>query len=108
MDHTESLFIEFNPKIISYDSLLLEWSKIVKPKLGAATPKTTQYRITVWYLDENQHVTAEKIVSELCDSSRDVDREMEPFLLPATKFYQAEEYHDHFLTTNASRMNCFL
>ena len=88
-DHTEAMLVEFNPKEISYEDLVIEWSRMHTP-LGKSK---CQYRSAVWYLDDDQKETCESIVSGMkasyganCGSSVE----------PATKFYQAEEYHQNF------------
>jgi peptide-methionine (S)-S-oxide reductase len=89
-DHTEALLIEFNPNLISYEDLVIEWSRMHTP---SRTTKC-QYRSAVWYVNDEQQEIAEAIVGGMkatygadgCTSS--VER--------ATKFYQAEEYHQNF------------
>lgn len=104
LDHTEAILVEFDPSVISYEQLLEEWSKMIGDKLG---PSPRQYRFATWYLNDSQKKIAESVVNNLLREEIEVDPSWVA-VEPVTKFYQAEEYHDHFLTSNASRMKCFL
>lgn len=82
MDHTEAVFIEYNPSIVTYEQILDKWRK-----LGDPYPTKRQYRTAVWYLNSAQEATARLF----CQGIVYVDVE------PATKFYVAEERHQNFL-----------
>mmetsp|Transcript_2753 Transcript_2753/g.4717 ORF Transcript_2753/g.4717 Transcript_2753/m.4717 type:complete len:100 (-) Transcript_2753:738-1037(-) len=90
-DHTESLLVEFDPNVITYEDILLEWSKMDYPY---STSKV-QYRSAIFCVDEDQKEVAEGIVDGIRASSngRDVYVDIEP----VTRFYKAEEYHQDFL-----------
>ena len=108
LDHTEAILVEFNPAEATYEDILQAWSKMIGDKLG---PSSRQYRFAVWYLDDGQKLIAEKVVKELLEataSQYDEDCSGYVAVEKATRFYQAEEWHDHFLTSNASRMKCFM
>ena len=102
LDHTEAILVEYDPAVVSYEDMCRHWSKMIQDKLGKSS---RQYRLAIWYLNTEQKAIAEQSVKDLLDQEggepSDVVAE------PATKFYQAEEYHDHFLTSNAFRMKCF-
>ena len=95
--------MEFDPKDISYEDFLKAWSKMISDKLG---PSPRQYRFATWYLNEVQRDAANRVVNEMLLQENGADASWVA-VEPMTKFYQAEEYHDHFLTSNASRMKCF-
>ena len=82
MDHTEAVFIEYSPSIVTYEQILEKWRKLADPY-----PTTRQYRTAVWYLNSAQEATARLF----CQDMEHVDVE------PATKFYVAEERHQNFL-----------
>ena len=98
-DHTEALLIEFDPTIISYEDLVLEWSRMHSP-----VGKTKcQYRSAVWYLDEEQKEIADEVVQGMkAYMSRNAASkwmaEISSSVEPVTSFYRAEEYHQNFLT----------
>mmetsp|Transcript_1093 Transcript_1093/g.1431 ORF Transcript_1093/g.1431 Transcript_1093/m.1431 type:complete len:110 (+) Transcript_1093:325-654(+) len=108
MDHTEALLVEFDPIEITYEDLVLEWSRMHYPR-----GKTKcQYRSAVWYLNEEQREIAEHVVEGMKiymgrhSTSPSVVRaiqEEEEFssVEEATRFFRAEEYHQNF--TNKQR-----
>ena len=81
-DHTESLFIEYDPSVVSYESILNKWKSITVPYEAKL-----QYRSAIFFVDKDQ----ERIAREMCGGMEFVDIE------PATKFYMAEERHQNFL-----------
>lgn len=81
-DYTESLLVEFDPSVVSYQQILAKWKSLSSPY-----PSKKQYRTAVFFLGAKQEETAK----ELCAGMKDVDVE------PATQFYMAEERHQHFL-----------
>lgn len=108
LDHTEAILVEFDPAVVSCDEILKTWSKMIADKLG---PSSRQYRFAVWYLNDNQKRLAEKAIKELLEEAApeypNEDVSSYVSVERVTRFYQAEEYHQHFLTSNASRMKCF-
>jgi len=89
-DHTEALLIEFNPDVVSYEDLLISWSRMHSPTSSAKC----QYRSAVWYLNDDQRVAAEEILEGMKAYTRGkVTSKVEP----VTRFYRAEEYHQNYL-----------
>jgi len=85
--HTEAIQIDYDPALISYESLL----EIFWGSHDSVSPSwSRQYRKAVFYHNEKQRTAAEgslkKIVSVIGDK---VITEIEPF----TEFYLAEGYH---------------
>jgi peptide-methionine (S)-S-oxide reductase len=83
------LLVEFDPRRISYEDLVIEWSRMHAP----ARKSKCQYRSAVWYLNEEQKETGESILMGMkatygADCSSSIE--------PATRFYRAEEYHQNF------------
>lgn len=86
LDHTEALLIEFDPDVVSYEDLVVEWARRHSP----VGKRSCQYRSAVWYLNEEQKETCENVVAGLkAARGAGVTSSVEP----ATKFYRAEEYH---------------
>jgi methionine-S-sulfoxide reductase len=108
LDHTEAILVEFDPAVVSYNEILTAWSKMIANKLG---PSSRQYRFAVWYLNDDQKRIAEKVTKEMLEAAApdypNADLSSWVSVERVTRFYQAEEYHQHFLTSNASRMKCF-
>lgn len=89
-DHTEALLIEFDPNKVSYEDLLIEWSRMHVP-IGK---RKCQYRSAVWYLNDDQKETCEEIVAGMRATYGVAG--LESSVEPATRFYRGEEYHQNF------------
>jgi peptide-methionine (S)-S-oxide reductase len=96
MDHTEAMFIEFDPTIVTYDELVIEWSRIHMPSYN----NKCQYRSAVWYLTGDQMEAAEEVVAGMKSAAR---KKLYTSVEPATKFYKGEEYHQHFMAKRGGR-----
>jgi peptide-methionine (S)-S-oxide reductase len=106
-NHAESIQIEFNPKIISYEKLLQVFFKLHDPttlnRQGADSG--TQYRSAIFYHDENQEKTAAKIKKKMQNLYRDkIVTEISPY----TGFYEAENYHKNYYENYKSQPYCQL
>jgi peptide-methionine (S)-S-oxide reductase len=89
-DHTEAIFVEFDPKVLTYEDLVVEWSRMHTP-----VKKTKcQYRSAVWCVDEEQRETAEEILKGMKAAC---GQDVSSFVEKATRFYQAEDYHQNFI-----------
>lgn len=97
-DHTEAVLIEFDPKVITYEDVLLEWSQMHCP----VRYRANQYRSAIWYLDDEQKEAAEDILVGMKAASKKEGTEIYSEIEPVTKFYRAEEYHQDFLTKRGS------
>lgn len=88
------MLVEFDPQVISYEDLCVEWSRMHTP-IGK---RKCQYRSAVWYLDDEQKETAEGIVEGM--RALHGKEEVVTSVEPATRFYQAEDYHQNFIAKN--------
>lgn len=84
--------IEFDPNVVSYEDLVIEWSQMHSP----TGERKCQYRSAVWYLNEEQQEVAENVLSGMKAAAH--GRAIYSRVEPATRFYQAEEYHQNFLS----------
>lgn len=82
-DHTESVLVEFEKRLLSYDEILGKWKDLSSPYAAKR-----QYRTAIFYLNERQG----RIASSVAADMEDVDVE------PATRFYVAEQSHQDFLS----------
>lgn len=90
-DHTEALLIEFDPDVVSYEDLLISWSKMHS---STNTHSKCQYRAAVWYLNSDQKTEAQGVLQGMQAMSRSkVTSKVEK----VTRFYKAEEYHQNYL-----------
>lgn len=90
LDHTEAMWIEFDPNVLSYEDMCIEWSRMHSPTYK----NKCQYRSAVWYLDDDQKEVAEQVVAGMKAALR---QELFTSVEPATTFYKAEEYHQRFM-----------
>lgn len=93
-DHAEAVEILFDPARLSYEDLLKRFFEIHDPtqrdRQGPDTGR--QYRSAVFYLDEGQRRTAGEIVGILARNGLEVATEV----VPATRFWPAEDYHQRY------------
>jgi len=89
-DHTESVLIEFNPDIVSYEEILIEWSRMDNPY----TRGKVQYRSAVFCMNDEQQEVAKEVVEGIQANAR--GRAIYIDVEPVTRFYRAEEYHQNF------------
>jgi peptide-methionine (S)-S-oxide reductase len=81
-DYTESVLVEFDTNLITYEMILNKWKSITNPY-----PAQRQYRTAVFYSSEEQ----ETVARQVCQDMEHVDIE------PVTRFYMAEARHQDFL-----------
>ena len=95
--HAEAVEVEFNPDEISYEKLLdVFWHNHNPTTLNRQGPDVgNQYRSAIFYHDETQKEIAEKSKQSL-DSSGSFDDPIVTEIIPAPKFYKAEEYHQKY------------
>jgi peptide-methionine (S)-S-oxide reductase len=89
-DHTETLEIDFDPNIISYEDLLEEFWKNHNP-LSSRTSR--QYMSILLYHDEIQYEWALKTKSKWEDILKG---EVQTEIVPYTEFFIAEDYHQKY------------
>ena len=92
--HAEAIDITFDPARLSYRKLLVFFFQIHDPttKNRQGNDRGTSYRSAIFYLDEQQKETAEKLIKEMTDSHKwpgTIDTEN----VPASDFWNAEEEH---------------
>jgi peptide methionine sulfoxide reductase msrA/msrB len=95
--HAESIEIIFDPAVVSYEELLDQFFGLHDPtQVNRQGPDVgSQYRSAVFYHDETQKEAALKASAGLNDSGK-YDRPVATQVLPATEFYEAEDYHQQY------------
>lgn len=95
--HLESVQVTYDPKKVSYDTLLDLFWKQIDPTddQGQFADKGSQYRTAIFYHDEDQKRLAEASKKKLNDSGKFRDPVVTT-IRPFTTFYRAEEYHQHY------------
>lgn len=93
--HAEAVLIEFDPKKVSYRTLVRHFFRMHDPtQLNRQGPDVgDNYRSAIFYFDDGQKIIAEKVVkSEQTKRKNPIVTE----ITPAGKFYEAEEYHQKY------------
>jgi len=103
--HAEITQIEFDPERISYDQLLdVFWQAHDPTTLNRqGADEGTQYRSIILYRDQNQKGIAEKSKAA---AQKDFKSSIVTEIVPLTKFYKAEDYHQHYFDNNAHAPYC--
>jgi peptide methionine sulfoxide reductase msrA/msrB len=102
--HVESVQVTFDPSKISYEKLLgVFWRQIDPTDPGGQfVDRGAQYRSVIFYHTPEQKALAEKSRDELQRSGR-FQKPIVTEILPAGKFYKAEEYHQDYYKKNPIR-----
>jgi len=104
--HAESLEITFNSEIISYEELAKLFFEIHDPtQVNRQGPDVgTQYRSAIFYLNDDQKNTAQKLIKLLKEKGYKVSTE----LTKAEKFYEAEDYHQFYYDKTGGEPYCHI
>ena len=96
--HAEVVHLEYDPEKISYENLLDVFFSSHNPTtLNRQGPDTgSQYRSVIFFHDDDQRVQAEKKKEEIQKSGR-YRSEIITEIVPAVRFWKAEEYHQQYL-----------
>ena len=102
--HVESAQVIYDPSKISYEKLLdVFWRQIDPTDAGGQfVDRGSQYRSVIFYHTPEQKTMAEKSRDELQRSGR-FQKPIATEILPAGKFYKAEEYHQDYYKKNPIR-----
>jgi peptide-methionine (S)-S-oxide reductase len=95
--HYEAIKILYNPEIINYDKLLEAFWRQIDPTddEGQFQDRGPSYRAAIFYINEEQKHIAEASKKSL-DESKRFTNPVITRILPASTFYDAEEYHQDF------------
>ena len=96
-DMLKLIQLEYDPKEISYNELLdLFWSIHNPTTKNRQGPDIgSQYRSTIFYHTLEQERIARKLRQELGDSNK-FQNKIVTEIMPASTFYQAEDYHQKY------------
>ncbi len=95
--HREAIEVTFDPAQISYEKLLgIFWHNIDPIQTdGQFHDFGDQYTTAIFFANEAQRIVAEKSKTELTQSGK-FKKPIATVILPATKFWPAEEYHQKY------------
>ena len=97
----------FDPGKLSYEGLLDYFFRMHDPTTSNRQHNDvgTQYRSAIFYENEAQKQTAERVKARW-DKSGEFKRPIVTEVTSATKFYSAEEYHQKYLVKNPGGYTC--
>jgi len=105
--HVESIKIEFDPQVISYNDLLTVFFYTHDP----TTPNRqgndvgSQYQSAIFYANESQRTEAVAYIAEL-NSSKAYDVPVITEVRPQDTFYVAEDYHQEYYAHHTDAPYC--
>src|SRR5262245_61420150 len=103
--HAEVIQIEYDPKKISYEDLLdVFWQAHDPTTLNRqGADRGTQYRSVVLYQNDRQKQAAEASKKKAAAQFKDP---IVTEIVPLTKFYAAEKYHQNYFNNNPNAPYC--
>jgi len=105
--HVEVAEIAFDPEVISYNDILEVFFTAHDPTTlnRQGNDVGEQYRSIIFYRDEEQRQTAEKVIAELTKEHAYKDP-IVTAVEPASTFYPAEEYHQNYFQNHPYQPYC--
>lgn len=102
--HAEAVQITFDPQVITFEALLKVFFQLHDPTtLNAQWPDTgTQYRSAIFYSDDTQKATAEKVLKEE-DASGHFKKPIVTEITKLGEWYPAEAYHQDYFNTHMDK-----
>jgi methionine-S-sulfoxide reductase len=105
--HSEAVFVEFNPNIISLKELLGYFFRMHDPTTlnQQGNDIGTQYRSSIFYYTEEQKKISEQIKKEV-DLLKKWKDPVVTEIVKADAFFPAEDYHQDYLQKNPRGYTC--
>ena len=102
--HAETIRVEYDSAKTNYESLAKLFFEMHDPTQtdGQGPDLGTRYRSEIFYTDQEQKNIAEKLIEILEDKGYKVATQ----LTPASTFYPAEEYHQHYYERTGGTPYC--
>lgn len=105
--HAEAVQVKFDNSKTTYENILLYFFKIHDPttKNRQGNDVGTQYRSAIFFHDEKQKETAERVLSRV-ERSKAWKEPIVTEIVPFKAWYAAEEYHQDYLQKNKGGYTC--
>ena len=105
--HAEAVQIAFDPRVISYESILRYFFRLHDPTTAnrQGNDVGSQYRSAIFFHDEEQRRIAERVKAEV-DKSGKWSAKVVTQIVPASTFYLAEDYHQDYLQKHPDGYTC--
>jgi methionine-S-sulfoxide reductase len=106
--YRESIEVTYDPAKISFDQLLDVYWKQINPTQadGQFTDIGPSYRAAIFVANDEERKIAEASKEKLAHSGK-FDRPIVTEILPAMKFYAAEDYHQKYYQQNPEHFDAF-
>lgn len=106
--HAEAIEVTYDPSRISYRKIVDIFFRSIDPtdREGQFADRGQQYRTAIFYHDENQKKEAEAAKKRLARSGR-FSEPIVTEIVPASKFYPAEEYHQKYYLKNTGHYSLY-
>lgn len=104
--HFETVKVHYDRHLISYEQILKFFFEIHDPTQqdGQGPDIGTRYQSAIFYFSETQKETAIKVIEELRKKGYDVATK----LIHASRFYPAEDYHQHYYQRQGGEPYCHI
>jgi peptide methionine sulfoxide reductase msrA/msrB len=104
--HIESVEVTFDADIVDFESLAKLFFEIHDPtqKNRQGPDIGEQYQSAIFYTNEIQKKTSEKLIEQLKKNGYEVQTK----LIEAPKFYEAEDYHQNYYNNNGKQPYCHI
>jgi len=105
--HAEVVEITFDPSVVSFSDILEVFFKTHDPTTlnRQGNDVGTQYRSVIFYHNEKQKETAEKVI-QLFEKEKIYDKPIVTQVEPFKAFYEAEDYHHDYYERNKNQPYC--
>lgn len=102
--HFEAVVINFDDEVVSLKALADYYWKTIDPTdaAGQFCDKGSPYKTAMFYQDDKQKAVFEASLAKV-EKSKPFKDDIVTEILPAKKFYPAEEYHQSYYTKNPIR-----
>jgi peptide-methionine (S)-S-oxide reductase len=107
--HAETIQIQFDPKILSFDNILDIFFHTHDPTTinQQGNDVGPQYRSVIFYHDENQKNEAQNYIKKL-EENKEFKKPIVTEIVPFTNFYEAENYHKNYYENHKNNLYCDL
>ncbi len=97
--HAESLEVYYDPKVVSYETLLQVYFDSQNPTQanGQGPDRGSQYRSIIFYSNDTEKQQAEAAKAKL---QLKYSEPVAAQIVPLTKFWPAEDYHQNYIKLN--------
>jgi len=105
--HAEAVEVTFDPAILTFEDLLGWFFRLHDPtqRNRQMNDIGTQYRSAIFYHSDAQREVAERVKAAV-DKSGKWPKPVVTEIVPAVRFWRAEEYHQKYLVKNPGGYNC--